>query len=440
MKKATLIVENASELVTVAGRPGPRRGRAQGELGIIHDSAVAVGPDGRILATGPTPRVRAAVATTPETRVIDASDKTVLPGFVDPHTHTVFGGDRINEFARRLAGADYMEILARGGGILNTVKATRAAKVEQLEEKTRGFFREMLSHGTTTVEVKSGYGLNLIDELKMLRVAESLSAEGPLTVVPTFLGAHAVPPEFQGKPDAYLDLLVERVIPWIAHEGTAWFCDVFCERGVFTVEQSRRVLLEARDRNLGLKIHANQKSASGGARLAAELDVVSADHLEYVTVQEIDALAKVNTVAVLLPGAAFMLMESVQAPARRLIERGVPVALATDFNPGTSPILSMPLIIGLACMRRMLTPAEAIVASTINAACAVKLGEETGSLEPGKHADMVILDAPSHLHLVYWFGRNLVQTVIKGGKVVWDTGALSPCGRGVDRPSGRSTG
>ncbi|MGI5835009.1 MAG: imidazolonepropionase [Chloroflexota bacterium] len=425
MKPVSLIIENASELVTVAGGPGPRRGREQGELGIVYDGAVAVGADGRIIAVGPTPEVRATVIATQETRVIDASDKTVLPGFVDPHTHAVFGGDRIDEFARRLAGADYMDILARGGGILNTVKATRAASLDELEEKSRSFFHEMLSHGTTTVEVKSGYGLNLIDELKMLRVAESLSMEGPITVVPTFLGAHAVPPEFQGKPEAYLDFLIERAIPWVAHEATAWFCDVFCERGVFTVEQSRRVLLAARDRDLGLKIHANQKSASGGARLAAELDVVSADHLEHITDPEIEALARVNTVAVLLPGATFMLMESVQPPARRLIEHGVPVALATDFNPGTSPILSMPLIIGLASVRRWLTPAEAIVASTINAAHAVKLGEEIGSLEQGKQADMVILDAPTHLHLIYWFGRNLVQTVIKGGKVVWQSNMIS---------------
>ncbi len=420
MNRATLIIENAAELVTVAGGPGPRRGRAQGELGIVRDGAVAVGPDGRILAAGPTPRVLASVITTPETRVIDATGRAVLPGFVDPHTHAIFAGDRADEFARRLAGADYLQILARGGGILNTVRATRAASAEELEERTRSFLLEMLRQGTTTVEIKSGYGLNLIDELKMLRVAEALSADGPISIAPTFMGAHAVPPEFRGKPEAYLDLLIERVIPWVAHEAFAWFCDVFCEKGVFTVEQSRRVLEAAKDRGLYLKIHANQKSASGGARLAAELGVVSADHLEYVTDPEIDALAGTDTVGVLLPGAAFMLMEDTLPPARRLIDRGVPVALATDFNPGSSPILSMPLIIGLTCMKRLLTPAEAIVASTLNAAYAVKLGEEVGSLEVGKQADMVVLDAPSHLHLVYWFGRNVVQTVIKGGKVVWE--------------------
>jgi len=419
MNRATLLVEHAAELVTVAGSPGPRRGPAQAELGIVHDGAVAAGPDGRILAVGTTASVRAGVQVAPKARVIDASGSTVLPGFVDPHTHAVFAGDRVDEFALRLAGADYMQILAKGGGILSTVRATRAASADELEERTRGFFQEMLRHGTTTVEVKSGYGLSLIEELKMLRVAESLSREGPLAVVPTFLGAHAVPPEFRGRPGAYLDLVVDRMIPWVAHEGFARFCDVFCERGVFSVEQSRRVLEAGKAYGLAPKIHADQKSSSGGSRLAAEIGAVSADHLEYAADADIDALSGTETVAVLLPGAAFMLMETAQVPARRLIEKGVPVALGTDFNPGSSPILSMPLVVGLACLRRLLTPAEAIVAATINAAHAVRLGDEVGSLEPGKQADLVILDAPSHLHLVYWFGRNLVRTVVKGGKVAY---------------------
>ncbi len=425
VKPITLLVEHASELVTVAGLPVPRRGPDQGELGIVRDGAVAVGAGGRILAVGPSEQVRAEVELMADAPVIDASGRTVIPGFVDCHTHAVFAGDRVGEFALRLEGADYLEILAQGGGILSTVQATRAAGREELEERAAGFLGEMLRNGTTTVEIKSGYGLTVEDELKMLRVARELGRRGPLTVVPTFLGAHAVPPEFRGSPDAYLDLVVEEMIPRVAAEGLAEFCDVFCERGAFPLDQSRRVLEAGLTHGLAPKIHADQKTALGGARLAAEVGAVSADHLEHVTEEGISALASSGTVAVLLPGASFALMEPVSAPARYLVEAGVPVALATDFNPGTCPILSMPLILGLACLQRLLTPAEALVAATLNAACAVGRGHEVGSLEPGKRADLAILDAPSHRHLAYWFGRNLVETVIKDGKVVWhrDRGA-----------------
>ncbi len=413
-----LLIEHAAELVTVTGPAGPRRGPAQAELGIVRDGAVAAGPDGRILAVGTSAEVRSAVGFAPDAMVIDASGRTVMPGFVDAHTHAVFAGDRVPEFASRLEGADYLQILAAGGGILSTVRATRAASEAELEARAREYLLEMLRQGTTTVEIKSGYGLTVEDELKMLRVARALEKSTPLTVVATFLGAHATPPEFRGRPDAYLDLVAGEMIPLVAEGRLARFCDVFCERGVFTVEQSRRVLKAGLAYGLVPKIHAEQKSAFGGAGLAAELHAVSADHLEHVTDDDIRSLAAAGTVAVLLPGAALMLMETVQAPARRLIEAGVPVALATDFNPGTSPILSMPIVVGLACLRRLLTPAEAVVAATINAAWAIGMGVEVGSLEPGKRADMVILDAPSHLHLAYWFGRNLVRTVVKNGTVV----------------------
>ncbi len=422
MEVATIVIEHAAELVTLAGPAGPRRGAAQSDLGIVQDGAVAVGEDGRILAVGSTDHVRAAVDLAVDGRVIDASGLAVLPGFVDPHTHAVFAGDRVEEFARRLEGADYLEILAGGGGILSTVRATRAASVARLEERARGYLDEMLRHGTTTVEIKSGYGLSTEDELKMLRVASSLGRQGPQRVVATFLGAHAVPPEYRDHPDAYVDLVVEAMIPAVAAEGLARFCDVFCERGAFSVEQSRRVLEAGLEHGLAPKIHAEQKSSLGGARLAAALGAVSADHLEHATEEDVAALAEAGTVAVLLPGAALMLMETTWAPARRLIEAGVPVALATDFNPGSCPILSMPLILGLACLRRLLTPAEAVVAATLNAAYAVGLGQEVGSLEAGKRADLAILDAPSHQHLAYWFGRNLVRTVVKDGRVVWDRG------------------
>lgn len=418
MSQASLLIEHAAELVTVAGPPGPRRGEAQSELGVVQDGAVAVGADGRIVAAGATAEVRAAVALAPNARVIDATGRTVLPGLVDPHTHAVFAGDRVGEFIRRLEGADYLEILAGGGGILSTVAATRAASQADLEERGRVHLLEMLRHGTTSVEIKSGYGLTVEDELKILRAVRALGKSTSLTVVGTFLGAHATPPEFRGRPDAYLDLVVQEMMPRIAVEGLARFCDAFCEQGVFSVGQSRRVLEAGLASGLLPKLHAEQKSPSGGARLAAELRATSADHLEHATEGDIAALAGAGTVAVLLPGAALMLMEAADAPSRRLIDAGVPVAIATDFNPGTSPILSMPLIIGLACLRRLLSPAEALVAATINAAYAMGLGDEVGSLEPGKQADLVILDAPSHAHMAYWFGRNLVDTVVKNGGIV----------------------
>lgn len=419
--RARLLVEHAAELVTVASRgSGPKRGAEQAELAAVADGAVAADASGRIVAVGPTGRVRASIALEPGARVLDAAGRAVLPGFVDPHTHAVFAGDRADELARRLGGEDYLAILAAGGGILSTVRATRAASEPALVERARGFLGEMLRHGTTSVEIKSGYGLSVADELKLLRVIRALAAEGPWTVVPTLLGAHAVPPEVAGGTDAYVEMVVSTMIPRVAQEGLARACDVFCERGVFSVEQSRRVLAAGLAHGLAPRVHAEQKSAFGGARLAAELGALSADHLEYATEADVEALAATgSTVAVLLPGAAFVLGETAQAPARRLIERGVPVALATDFNPGTCPILSMPLIIGLACARRLLRPAEAVVAATRNAAYALGLGDEVGSLEVGKRADLLVLDAPSHLHLAYWLGRNLVAAVVKNGQVVW---------------------
>lgn len=418
MIQTTTIIEHAAELLTLAGPAGPRRGPAQAELGAVSDGAVAAGPDGRIVAVGTTARVRAEVALAPDARVIDATGRTVMPGFVDCHTHSVFGGDRAAEFVRRLEGADYLRILAAGGGILSTVRATRVASEDDLEARARSLLMEILRHGTTSVEIKSGYGLSVEDELKLLRVARALGESTPLTVVGTLLAAHATPPEFDGDTDRYVGLVVDEIVPRAAEERLAGFCDVFCERGVFTVDQSRRVLEAGMAHGLAPKLHAEQKSSSGGARLAADLGAVSADHLEYATDADVAALAEAGTVAVLLPGAALMLMETVQTPARRLIEAGVPVALATDFNPGSCPIMSMQTVIGLACLRRLLTPAEAIVASTINAAHAIGLGGEAGSLEVGKRADLVVLDAPSHIYVPYWFGRNLALTVVKDGRVV----------------------
>jgi imidazolonepropionase len=419
---ATLLVERAAALVTVAdGRPGPFAGPRQGELGLVADGAVAADAAGRIIAVGPTAAVRAAVALAPDACVLDATGCCVLPGFVDPHTHAIFAGDRADELAERLAGADYLAILAAGGGILRTVRATRAATAEALVARAAGFLAEMLRHGTTTVEIKSGYGLSVAEELKLLEVARALAERGPQTIVATVLGAHAVPPEWRHAPEGYVAQVIQELLPRVAAADLARFCDVFCERGVFSVEQSRRILQAGAALGLRPKIHAEQKSAFGGTQLAAELGAVSADHLEYASEADIAALATAGTVAVLLPGAAFVLGEERLAPARALVAAGVPVALATDFNPGTCPILSMPLIIGLACLRRQLTPAEAVVAATRNAAYALGLGDDLGSLEVGKRADLVVLDAPAPGHLPYWFGRNLVRTVVKDGRIVWSS-------------------
>ncbi|MGH2583583.1 MAG: imidazolonepropionase [Dehalococcoidia bacterium] len=416
--ETNLLIEHAAELCTLAGTSGPRRGPQQADLGIVADGAIACGVGGRILAAGSTSEVRSAITLAHDTTVIDATGCAVIPGFVDPHTHAVFAGDRAEEFVQRLEGADYLEILAAGGGILSTVRATRTASPEALLERALSFLDEMLLMGTTAVEIKSGYGLSTESELTMLRVVAALQERAAQTVVPSFLGAHAVPPEYRDDPDGYVKLVCQEMIPAVAAENLARYCDVFCETGVFTVEQSRRVLTAGLAHGLTPKLHAEQKSHLGGTALAAELHAASADHLEHASDEDLQALAAAGTVAVFLPGAAFMLREDRMAPAQRAIELGAPVALATDFNPGTSPILSMPVIIGLACLRLGMTPAEALVATTINAAYAIGLGDETGSLEPRKRTDLLILDAPSHRHLPYYFGRNLVHTVVKDGRLV----------------------
>ena len=417
---ATLLVEHARELATLAGSDGPRRGELQAELGLIEDGAVAAGADGRIVAVGSSDEVRASVELTPEARVLDASGHAVVPGFVDPHTHSIFGGDRADEFVQRLQGADYLEILRAGGGILNTVRATRAATDAELLQRARADLHWMAARGTTTVEIKSGYGLNRETELRMLRIARALStARDAPRVVATLLAAHAVPPEFQGDADGYVTEVCDEIIPLVAQEGLARFCDVFCETGVFSVEQSRRVLEAGRARGLAPKLHAEQKTHFGGTRLGVELGAVSIDHLEYTSEDDLIALANSDSTGVLLPGAAFMLREARQAPARRMVELGVPVALATDYNPGTCPIRSMPLLIGLACLRLGLTPAEALVAATINAAHAIRMHASVGSLEVGKYADLLILRFSSHTHIAYRFGENPVQTVIRGGSVLF---------------------
>lgn len=417
---ADLLVTGAATLATLAGAPaGPLIGARAGELSTVPDGAIAALGD-RIVAAGQREVVERMVCLRPGGRRIDASGRCVLPGFVDPHTHAIFAGDRADEYARRQAGATYAEILAAGGGILDTVRRTRDATDEELITSAGARLGRMLASGTTTVEIKSGYGLDLETELRMLRVARRLGEAGPTRVVATLLGAHALPPEYRGNRQSYVDLVCEAMIPATAAQGLARFCDVFCEEGAFTLEEAERVLSTGVRYGLRPKIHADQLSASGGARLAARLGAASADHLDFVDDASLEAMAAAGVVAVLLPGASLILRHRKQAPARRMIAAGVPLALATDLNPGTCPIESMPIILSLACALLGLTPDEAIVAATRNAAWAVGMGDEVGSLSAGMRADFIVVDAPAPHHLPYRFGVDLVRQVVVGGQVVVD--------------------
>jgi len=418
--RVDLIVHGARQLVTVASPEGPRRGPSLSQLGLIEDGAVAIQGD-RIALVGRTSDVLAQAGEA--ARLIDASGKVVLPGFVDPHTHVVFAGDRAAEFEKRLQGIPYMEILAAGGGIMNTVQATREASLEDLLHQSRARLDTMLAHGTTTVEAKTGYGLDTDNELKMLEAIRLLDQSHPVDLVATFLGAHAVPMEYRGQADEYVDLVIEEMLPALERQGYLGaerlaFCDVFCEEGAFSVEQSRRILERAKDQGMGLKIHTDEFKSLGGTALAVELGATSADHLACTTDEEIALLAASDTIGVLLPGTPFGLAEDHYSPARKMIDAGVAVALATDLNPGTCYCESMPFIQALACRQMGMTPAETIVASTINAAFALGLVHEVGSLEPGKKADLLILNLSDYRHLAYRFGTNPVETVIKAGRLI----------------------
>jgi imidazolonepropionase len=418
-KKATLIIHSAAELLTCAGEgDSPRKGKAQADAGIISYGAVAIRGD-RILGTGPTeeiiPKYRG-----DETRLLDASGKTVTPGLVDAHTHLVWAGWRDEEYELRLKGATYLEIMKAGGGIMSTVRATRLASEEELKELTRERLMRMLAYGTTTVEIKSGYGLSVEAELKSLWAIRDLNMEmreegtGP-RIAATFLGAHAIPEEYADKPDDYVKLVVEKMLPTVAEEGLAEWCDVFCDVGAFTAEQSRAILSKAKELGLGTRLHANEFARVGAVELAAEMGSASADHLLVMEPEDIETLRKAGTVAVLLPGTPLGLGLKEYAPARALIDAGVPVGLATDCNPGTCPSENLGLMIALACSQMKMTPIEAIVAATINSAHALNRGHILGSLEEGKLADIVIWNAPNHRHIAYHFGVNLVDSVLVGG-------------------------
>ena len=426
--EADLLVHNASQVLTLASPGGPKRGASMAELGIVADGAVAI-RDGRILDVGPSTELGSRVQ--PHRR-LDARKRVVMPGFVDPHTHVVWAGSRADEFAMRIGGASYMEIMAAGGGIMNTVRHTRAASLRDLLSQTRPRLERMLAYGTTTVEVKTGYGLTTEDELKQMRAIRHLDKELPLTLVPTFLGAHAIPAEYSHSPDEYVDMVIGEMLPAIiqdhrrhrsapeapSREAPALFCDVFCEEGAFSLAQSRRILEAAKAHGLGLKIHVDEFKPLGGTALAVELGATSADHLVTTPPDQLELLARSPTIAVSLPGTPFGLGHSDYTPARALIDSGGALALATDCNPGTCWCESMQFIIALACRTMRVTPAEAISAATINAAHAVALGHDIGSLEAGKRADMLLLDAPSYHHLGYRFGTNLVAKVIAGGRIV----------------------
>ncbi|TFG09935.1 imidazolonepropionase [Candidatus Thorarchaeota archaeon] len=414
--KPDLLLTNMGKLATLAGHSAaPKTGDEMRELSIIENGAVAI-KAGRIIAVGTTPSVLSTIDEAPDIPPIEFPGMFAMPGFVDSHTHLVFGGSREHDFAMKLAGKSYMEILESGGGILNTLRATRSATLAELRSNAFSYAEGMLSRGTTSIEAKSGYGLDTANELKMLRAADSLSEMLPTEIASTFLGAHAIPPEYKGRTDDYVDLVVNEMIPAVAEEGLAEFCDVFCEKGVFDIEQSRRILLAAREAGMKLKVHADEIVQLGGAGLAAELGAISADHLLQASEDDLEKMRATGTIATLLPATAFSL-DTEYADARSMIEMGLPVALATDFNPNCANE-SMFFTIALACYKMKMYPQEAISATTINAAHAVDRGRETGSIEAGKRADILILDCPNPDFIAYRFGINLVHTVIADGEVV----------------------
>ncbi|MBN2547619.1 MAG: imidazolonepropionase [Anaerolineales bacterium] len=413
-----MLIHSASQLLTLAG--GPQRGPDLGRLEIIPDGAALI-RDEKILVVGPS---RELLAAYPDEPLLDAGGKVVMPGFVDPHTHAIFAGDRSAEFEQRLQGKTYLEILAEGGGILSTVRATRTASLEKIVNETRSRLWSMFSYGTTTAEVKTGYGLRTATELRMLQALLALDKEGPLEIAPTFMGAHAIAPEYRGRPQEYTDFVCSTMLPvlrqWWPHNAPYHempFVDVFCETGAFSLDQSRSIFSAAKDMGFPLKIHADEFDNLGGARLAVEFGAVSADHLVKTSPGDISILANSDTVAVALPCTPFGLAEAHYTPAQAILQAGGLLAIATDLNPGTAWCESMQFALALACRYMRLTPAQAIAAATINSAAAIQRADRVGSLEPGKQADLLILSVPDYRHLGYRFGINLVQTVIKRGRI-----------------------
>ena len=413
-----MLIHSASQLLTLAG--GPQRGEALGNLAIIPDGAVLIENE-RIQAVGKTSELRCAY---PDDEHMDCSGRVVLPGFVDPHTHAIWVGDRAAEFEMRLEGKTYLEILDEGGGILSSVRAMRAANLEQMITETRPRLQTMFAHGTTTAEVKTGYGLQTETELRMLRALLALDAQEEIDIVPTFLGAHAIPQEYNGRSGEYTDLVTSKMLPelkewWREHaaERARPFVDVFCETGAFSLEESSAILRKARELGFPIKIHSDEFDSLGGTVMAAELGAVSADHLVASTPEDIKALCQSDTAAVALPCTPFGLSENQYTPAKEILKAGGLLAIATDLNPGTAWCENMQFAMALACRYMGLTPAQAIAASTINAAAAIDRSSKIGSIEPGKQADLLVLSVPDYRHLGYRFGINLVGNVIKKGKI-----------------------
>jgi imidazolonepropionase len=414
----SLLIAGTSQLLTLRGR-GPRRGDSLSSLGLVNDGALLV-RDGLIAALG----TRAELEKLPEARAaerLDLGGRVALPGFVDSHTHLIHAASRAEEYELKIAGASYEEIARKGGGILNSVKKLRAVTSEALKKRAHAALKLFAAYGTTTLEAKSGYGLDVASELKILRLHKELAAEQPLEIASTFLGAHVVPAEFRGKAggvERYIKLIEENLLPHIGEGRLAEFCDVFCDRGAFSVEQSKRVLQAGRQWGLAPRLHAEQLSRTGAARLAILLRAASCDHLEQVNKSDIQALGKSETVATLLPGGDFHLGLEQYAPARALIDAGAIVSLATDYNPGTSPTLSMPMILSLACTQLRMTPAEAIAAATINAAYALRREKSIGSLEVGKQADIAVFEVADYREIPYYFGVNHCWMTVKRGRVI----------------------
>lgn len=411
-----LLIRHAAQLITLAGPKRPRAGAEMNDLAVIEDGAVCI-ENGRITAVGTTASLH--LSSEQPVEVIDASRMVVAPGFVDPHTHPIFAGTRTDEYEWRAAGLSYQEIAARGGGIRSTVERTRATAEEELLEIARQHARWFLQHGTTTIEAKTGYGLNLETELKLLRVIHRLHQEGPLELIPTLLAAHIVPDEYGDRRDQYLKMILQDLLPIVGRQKLAEYHDVFCEEGAFSEAEARALMARAKEMGLGLRIHANQFTPSGAARLAAEMGAVTADHLEYVDEETITLLRDAGVMAVLLPGAVMHLGLHRYPPAREMIRQGLPIALATDFNPGSSPTPNMQMILSLACTQMNLTPAEALTAATINAAYSLHRGHLIGSLEVGKQADVVLFDCRDYREIPYFYGVNHVNRVIKKGVLVY---------------------
>lgn len=429
---AGMLIEGAAAVATLAG--GLRRGSSQGDVAIVAGATAVAAWGDRLIAVGSAADVERQIEAggypLEAFARLDAAGGLITPGLIDAHTHLVFAGTREGEWQMRARGAGYLEILAAGGGILSTVAATRAASEEDLLAGARARLDEMLANGTTTAEAKSGYGLDTRTELRQLEVIGRLDREGPVQLVPTYLGAHAVAPEFRARPDAadaYVADVIGEQLPAVARQGIARFCDVFCEKGVFDPRQTTRILEEARAHGLALRVHADELVPSGGAEVAAALGCLSADHLAAPSDEGVAALARAADAgepvfATLLPATSWFLGAHHFAPARRFIDAGIPVALATDLNPGTSPTMSLPLVMSIACLEMGLTPAEALVAVTINAAHSIGLGAAVGSIEAGRQADLVVWDVPAIDQMPYWLGGRLVRSVVKRGRLVFGRG------------------